>query len=143
MKFHELFDAFKRDTGDPRTGRKDGSIGTKPTIPCEDVLENVVQEECIEWLGKHGIIGDRNNVGTFSVPGSGMRRFGIKDAGDWIGLLPNGRHIEIEFKRGKGGSLSNGQQKRKRKIMSNNGVYLIVHSAEELEKLLMPILKRR
>ena len=60
-----------------------------------------------------------------------------------MGCLPNGRHFEVEVKRGRGGSLSSGQQKRKRKIMSNNGVYLIVHSVEELEKLLVPILRRR
>ncbi|KKN71946.1 hypothetical protein LCGC14_0415920 [marine sediment metagenome] len=142
MKYHELFDAFKEATGTPKTGRKDDSIGTKPTIPCPDVPESVVLKNCLEWLHKRGIVCDRNNTGLIDVRG-GKMLFGIKGAGDIVGCLPSGRHFEIEVKRGRGGSLSSGQQKRKRKIMSNNGVYLIVHSVGELEKLLMSILKRR
>lgn len=105
------------------------------------MLEADVLRGCMQWLKSHSIVCDRNNTGLIDVRG-GKMRFGIKGGGDIIGCLPNGRHYEIECKRGRGGSLSPGQQQRKRKIMSNNGVYLIVHSVEELEKLLMPILKR-
>ncbi len=118
------------------------SIPTKPTIACEDVLEHEVLSGCMSWLSKRRIIGDRNNVGKFDPRDTGeLMQFGIVDGGDWIGLLPNGRHLEIECKRGRGGTLSVGQQKRRKKILMNNGVYLIVHSAEELELLMEKYLK--
>jgi hypothetical protein len=122
-------------------GRVDGSIGTKPTVPCADVLESVVMEEVEEWLGARRIMYDRNNTGMGDIAGDGRKfRYGIKDAGDIIGCLPSGIHFELELKRGKGGSLSLGQQKRERKVNRNNGVYLIIHSANELEILLGPYL---
>lgn len=114
-------------------GRKDGSIPTKPTIPCPDVLEAVVLEDVEKWLSVNRIMFDRNNVGAGDLDGEGIRRYGIKSGGDIIGCLPNGIHLEIECKRGKGGVLSLGQQNRGTKVRQNNGVYLIVHSAEELE----------
>lgn len=132
--------------GKPK-GRADGSITTHPTIPCADVLEAVVLTDCQVWLDQHGVVHDRNNVGKFEVqisPGKwGWRIYGIIDGGDVMGCLShNGRHFEIEMKRGRGGLLTKGQQKRKFKILSNNGIYLIVHSAEELEKLFLPFLER-
>lgn len=117
-------------------------IQTKPTIPCEDVLEHDVLKDCMSWLRKRKIVADRNNVGMFRVPGSGMCRFGIKFGGDIMGLLPNGRHLEVEAKRGRGGKLSVGQQERRKKILMNNGVYLVVHSAEELEMLMEKYLRK-
>lgn len=116
--------------------QKNRSRPTKPTIPCEDVLEKVVLSDCMGWLKKRRIVCDRNNVGMFTVPGSGMCRFGIKFGGDIMGCLPNGRHYEVECKRGRGGTLSVGQQGRRKKVLMNNGVYLVVHSVEELELLM-------
>ena len=117
-------------------------IQTHPTIPCEDVLEHVVLSDCMSWLKKRRIVCDRNNVGMFTVPGSGMCRFGIKFGGDIIGCLPSGRHYEVECKRGRGGSLSIGQQERRKKVLMDNGVYLVVHSVYELELLVEKYLRR-
>ncbi len=122
-----------RDHGKPMAGRKDGGIGTKPTVPCVDQLEADVTTECNDWLTAHGVMYDRNNTGVGDIDGTGRKfTYGIIGGGDIIGCLPCGRHIEIEYKRGKGGTLSLDQQKRERKVNRHNGVYLVVHGLNEL-----------
>ena len=123
-----------------RTGgkqpRKNGSIGTKPTIPCQDLPESKVVEQCLKWLKSRGILADRLNVGAMpSRDGRRFSRYGIKGAGDII-VCYEGRHIEIEAKAGKGGSLSIDQQIRQEQVEQAGGLYLIVHGVEELEYLL-------
>jgi hypothetical protein len=125
-------------------GRKDGSVGTKPTVPCADVKEDVVLDGVSTWLGMHRILYDRNNTGSGDLRGDGRTfRYGIKDAGDIIGCLPNGKHFELELKRGRGGSWSLGQQQRCDKVKLNNGVYLLIHGVPELETMFLPLLKKR
>jgi hypothetical protein len=124
-------------------GRKDGSIGTKPTVPCADVLESVVNDEVRAWLSRHQILFDRNNTGSGDIRGDGRTyRYGIKDAGDIIGCLPDGIHFELELKRGKGGTWSSDQQKRCDKVKDNNGVYLLIHGVPELETMFLPLISR-
>ena len=131
-----------RDHGKPQ-GRKDGSVGTKPTVPCDNVLESVVNEEVQSWLSKHQILFDRNNTGSGDLRGDGRKyRYGIKGAGDIIGCLPDGKHFELELKRGKGGTWSEDQQKRCDKVRATNGVYLLIHGVPELEALLLPHIKQ-
>jgi hypothetical protein len=116
-------------------GRVNGSIGTKPTVLCENVLEGDVLKRCMSWLKARRIVCDRNNTGMGDIAGDGRKfRYGIKDAGDIIGCLPSGIHFEIECKRGTGGSQSLGQQKRMKKVRESNGVYLIIHGENELER---------
>jgi len=125
-------------------GRKDGSVGTKPTVLCDDVKEDVVLDEVTSWLGKHRILYDRNNTGSGDLRGDGrMFRYGIKDGGDIMGCLPNGIHFELELKRGRGGTWSDGQQKRCAKVRTNKGVYLLIHGVPELETMFLPLLKKR
>jgi hypothetical protein len=90
-----------------------------------------VLAECLSLLRSLHIKVDRQNNGKFA-DASGFHTYGIIGSGDILGLLPNGRHLEVECKRGAGGSLSVEQQKRMRDIRENNGVYLVVHSAKEL-----------
>jgi len=136
----QIFSAYSDQISQKAKNPK--AISTHPTIPCPDVLEHVVLADCMAWLRKRKIMCDRNNVGMFNVPGtSGMCRFGIKFGGDIMGCLPNGRHLEVECKRGSGGSLSVGQQARRKKVLMNNGVYLVVHSVEELEKLIIKVIR--
>ncbi len=117
-----------------RIGRRDRSIATHPVVPVtENLLENDVLARCLSWLRKNRIVCNRNNVGTGQMGTSGIYSYGIKDAGDIIGLLPkNGQHFEIEVKRSGGGRLSLGQQKRMEKIRENNGLYFVVHGDVEL-----------
>ncbi len=123
-----------RDTGKPYVGRKDGGIPTKPLVPCADVLESVVTDECNRWLDAHRIFYDRNNCGMGDIGDTGNKfTYGITGGGDVIGLLPKyGTHFEIEYKRGRGGILNTDQQDRKRDVRANGGVYIIVHGLPEL-----------
>jgi len=115
-------------------GRKDGGLTTRPVIPCPFLSEKQVAQECKTWLLKHRIHADRNNVGQF-----GNYRYGIKSGGDAFVCI-EGKHIEIEYKAGKGGVLSLSQQQRKIKIEQSGGIYLIVHGVPELDKFMTPII---
>lgn len=135
-KNQDYFDAFKcvqKGIKVKRSGAKDGSIATHPVIPVPDIPEREVLAECLKWLKKHKILCNRHDSGAGDVSGAGYATYGIKGAGDIIGLLPNGIHFEIECKRGKGGRLSKKQQKRHEDIQNNSGYYFVVHGVEELE----------
>ncbi len=118
-----------------KPGRKDGGMTTKPVVPCPDISEREVLKGCISWLRRRRIVCDRMNVGAGQMGTSGFRTYGIKGAGDIIGLTRHGIHFEIEVKRGRGGVLSLDQQKRKEKIRSSKGIYAVIHGVEELEGL--------
>lgn len=119
-----------------RSCNKDGSISTKPVISVELKPEAEVLKNCIKWLKNRGVFCNRHDVGVGDIKGRGWATYGIIGGGDIIGLLPNGRHFEIECKKGKGGRLSKAQQKRMKNIIHNKGIYLIVHGVEELEYLI-------
>lgn len=136
QKIGDLFTAFKCiKEGKPvkRDGAKDGSIPTHPVIVVPEYPESEVLGICLDWLRKHRILCNRNNVGAGEMGTSGYYSYGIRGAGDIIGLLPNGIHFEVECKHGKGGRLSQQQQKRMRGIRKNSGVYLVIHGVAELE----------
>ncbi len=136
QKCNDLFDAFKairEGKKVKRSGTKDGSIATHPTVPVLDLTEAQVLKDCLQWLKAKGILCNRNNVGSGQIGESGYYSYGIKNAGDIVGLLPSGKHFEIEAKHGKGGRLSLGQQKRMKDIRKNNGIYLVIHGVQELQ----------
>lgn len=136
QKIRDCFVAFKaaqKNEIPKRTGAKDGSRPTHSTIDVPDLSEAIVLKDCLKWLNGKGILANRNNVGSGRIGESGFYNYGIKNGGDIIGLLPDGQHFEIECKRGRGGRLSAGQQKRLRDIKKNNGLYFIAHSWMELE----------
>ena len=114
-------------------GTKDGSIATHPVVSVPSFSERVVLKDCMKWLKRNNVLCNRNNVGTGVIGESGIYSYGIKGAGDIIGLLPTGQHFEIETKAGKGGRLSLQQQKRMKKIEENNGLYFVIHGISELE----------
>lgn len=59
-------------------------------------------------------------------------RFGFKGSADILGILPDGRFLAVECKREKGGVLSKEQIEFRDRIKENKGVYILVHSVEEL-----------
>lgn len=132
---YEVYHHAKHGTRPTRKAR-DGSIPTHPVVPVPDILERDVLKECIKWLKSHHIFCDRHDCGAGNVSGAGYATYGIKHAGDIHGILPNGIHLEIECKRGKGGRLSIWQQKRMADVRATNGVYLVVHGVAELEFLM-------
>jgi len=144
QKYADLADAIKaiRENKPVKRSRsKDRSIPTHPIVPVtEGVPEKYVLEKCLIWLKKKQIFRNRHDAGTFQNIRGQWATYGMKDAGDIIGLLPDGRHFEIECKRSNGGRLSLGQQKRMQKINENNGIFVVVHGLKELEYYLEPYL---
>ena len=137
QKKQDLFDVYKciRE-GRPvkRSVAKDGSIATHSVVPVmPGQPEKIVLNECIEWLRTRRILANRHDAGTFQNERGQWGTYGIKGAGDIIGILPGGRHFEIEVKKSNGGRLSTGQQKRMANVQAYGGVYLVVHGTEELE----------
>ncbi len=136
QKFGDLFTAYKcikENKPMKRDGAKDGSVPTHSVVVVPEYPESEVLKFCLDWLRKHRILCNRNNTGAGNVGTSGFYSYGIRGAGDVVGLNKRGVHFEIEFKRGKGGRLSIGQQKRLKDIRKNNGIYLVIHGTEELE----------
>jgi hypothetical protein len=55
-------------------------------------------------------------------------------------MLPNGRRLEIEFKKGKGGRLSKDQLDYKEWVEEGGGVYLCLHGLPECKEKMKPLL---
>lgn len=134
----DCFQAYQKIKGTkmpPKTYR------TKPFLDIDKTKsEAEVLKECLAWFKRKNIFVDRMNVGSGVLGAGGYRAYGIAGAGDIVGLLQNGRHLEVEVKRGKGGVLSIKQLKREADITKNNGIYLIVHSVAELEYYLKEVI---
>ena len=138
QKFADLANVIKQiNAGEPvkRIGRKDGSIGTKPVVPCPNEPERVVLKDCIAWLQTQGVFCNRHDVGAGDIRGFGYATYGIKGSGDIHGILKHrgGQHFEIETKAGKGGRLGPLQRKRMHNVRDNGGLYFVVHGVPELE----------
>ncbi len=137
QQYNDLANAVKQmREGKPvkRIGRKDGSIATKPVVSVTPLPEKTVLSDCLEWLRRHRIFCNRHDAGTFQNDRGQWGAYGIKGAGDIIGIIPSdGRHLEVECKHGRGGRLSIEQQKRQKDVIRAGGLYLIVHGVEELE----------
>ena len=139
QKFNDLANAVNQiNAGEKvkRIGRKDGSITTKPVVPCPDESEATVKADCISWLRKHHIMCNGHGCGAGILEGAHYYAvYGIKDSGDIHGMLRNhgGKHFELECKKGAGGTWSKGQRKRMRDVRYNNGLYFVIHGVPELE----------
>jgi len=119
-----------------RIGAKDGSIATKPVVPCPPDPEHKVKADCIAWLRKHHIMCSGHGCGAGVLEGAGYYAvYGIKDSGDIHGMLRerHGQHFELECKKGAGGKLSAGQRKRLHQVRDNGGLYFVIHGVPELE----------
>ena len=138
QKFDDLANAInqiRKGVKVKRIGAKDGSIPTHPIVGVPDLPEQEVLIECLRWLRVHNIFHNRHDCGAGDF-GYGFATYGIKGAGDIIGLTKEGRYFELECKKGKGGRLSAGQQKRMKGIRDNGGLYFVCHGVGELEFLM-------
>ena len=141
QKFNDLANAIgQMRRGEPvkRIGTKDGSIRTHSVVPVDSKkLEHEVLADCLSWLKKHHVFCQRHDAGTFQNDRGQWGTYGILNSGDIHGILKRhphcGRHFEIETKRGSGGTLSVGQQKRMKQVHDNGGMYFVCHGVEELE----------
>lgn len=139
QKFSDLANAIgqiRRGEKVRRIGAKDGSIATHPVVSVDfKKLEHEVLQDCLDWLRYRGIFRNRHDSGSFQNEFGQWGTYGIKGSGDIHGMLKhhNGKHFEIECKRGSGGRLSIGQQKRMKGVRDNDALYFVVHGVEELE----------
>lgn len=126
---HLAYEAAKTGTK-PKRGAKDGSISTHPVVPCPDLPEEGeggVKDLCHKWLVARRILCSKH-----ACCRKDGRLYGIKYSGDEHGYLRDGRGFELEYKRGKGGRLSRGQQERMAAVRAADGVYFVIHGVEEL-----------
>jgi predicted component of type VI protein secretion system len=93
--------------------------------------ETYIVSECLEWLAVNGIFAWRNNTGAIKVEGRFIK-YGKIGSADILGVLPDGRHLEIECKT-ETGTQEPEQIIHERKVKKNNGVYLLVRSLKELQ----------
>ncbi len=139
QKFNDLANAYhqiRRGEKVKRIGAKDGSIRTHAVVHIANPqLERIVLIQCLEWLHGHHIFCQRHDAGTFQNERGQYGTYGMLGAGDIIGMLKyhNGKHFEIETKRGSGGTLNVGQQKRMKRVRDHGGLYFVVHGVQELE----------
>lgn len=140
QKFNDLANAYHQiRRGEPvkRIGTKDGSIRTHPVVPVDPKkLEREVLADCLSWLKKYHVFCNRHDTGTFQNERGQYGTYGIKGAGDIIGIIGHGIHFEIECKRGSGGRLGVGQQKRMEQVRSHGGLYFVCHGIEELKRFM-------
>lgn len=140
QKFDDLANAYHQIRGGEkvkRIGAKDGSIATHPVVPVRcPYPEKDVLHDCLVWLRRHHIFCNRHDSGSFCNDRGQWGTYGIIGAGDIIGMLRDGQHFEIEVKRGSGGRLSVGQQKRMKDVRDNGGLYFVCHGIEEIEHYL-------
>lgn len=137
QQFNDLANAIGQiRRGEPvkRIGTKDGSIRTHPVVHIDyPGPEKRVLADCLFWLKKHHVFHNRHDAGSFQNDRGQWGTYGIKGAGDIIGILKDGQHFEIECKHGRGGRLSTGQQKRMKDVRDNGGLYFVCHGIEEIE----------
>jgi len=137
QKFNDLANAIgqiRRGEKVKRIGAKDGSIPTHPIVPVDPKkLEHQVLFECLNWLIRLRIFCNRHDAGSFQNDRGQWATYGILNSGDIHGILKDGQHFEIECKKGSGGRLSIGQQKRMKDVRDNGGLYFVIHGIEELE----------
>ena len=100
--------------------------------------ESTVLSACLNWLNVHGYFVWRNNTGAIATERR-FFRYGHPGSADILGILPDGRFLAVECKRplgprgGDGGSRQTDEQiKFQRAVESNNGVYLLVRSLDDL-----------
>jgi len=116
-------------------------VQTRPAMKT-DCAERDVLKACIKWLRSRQCVADRNNVGMGDLSGTGQKfSYGIKGGGDIMVILPpDGKHVEIECKSGKGGRWTVAQQARSKAVRRVGGLYFVVHSVEELAEYIEPLL---
>lgn len=111
-------------TGTPNTRER--------RVKKDSVGEATILHNCLRWLHRQGAFTWRNNTGTAWLDGRPVS-FGYPGSADITGILRDGRRLEVECKTIIG-KQSDKQKQFQQEIEANNGVYLLVHSVDELIK---------
>ncbi len=86
--------------------------------------------ECLEWLAIEGIFAWPNNTGALKTDNRFIK-YGKIGSADILGIQSWGQHLEVECK------IPPDYQKKpqeihQRMVEKNNGIYLLVHTVDEL-----------
>lgn len=104
------------------------------------VRETDIVRACLAYLHARGCIAWRNNTGAMRIeePGQPRRfvRFSAPGISDIIGLLPGGRFLAVEVKRGDG-RLSAAQQLFLNQVAGAGGFGAVVRSVTELDQAIL------
>lgn len=114
---------------------KDGSVPTHPLVPCPDVPERDVLQEVGDSINHYYHLRMKrlnNGAGKFE-DSPNYCSYGIEGGGDFLGWTTEGRHIEIECKRGAGGRLSKEQQNRFDECWKDSAIFIVIHGLAELD----------
>lgn len=107
----------------------------RPIIASESMIVN----QCIRWLYDNRLFFYRNNTGAYKPEGSGrFIRYGFPGSSDIVGII-QGRYIAIEAKTERG-KQSDKQKAFQERVEASGGVYLLVHSLDELIEAMKPLL---
>ena len=98
----------------------------KKKIKVPKIPECKIQEEIMKCLDKAGIYHWRSNVGR-----KHYMQFGLKGSADITGILKTGIRLEIEVK-DRDGKQSDEQIEFERMIKSNNGIYILARSVDDV-----------
>lgn len=102
--------------------------------------ESMILDACIKLIFAKGCYCWRENTGGYKPEGSKRYiRYGTPGAADIIGVLPTGRFLAVETKSEKG-KQTDKQRLFQERVEACKGVYLLVHSVEELEQGLKPFI---
>ena len=94
-------------------------------------LEHAVQDACLSALKALGYCVWRQNVGVVKIEGRYVK-FGTTGAADITGMMLDGRRLEVETKRRKGGVQSPDQKAFQAMIEASGGVYILAASVDDL-----------
>jgi hypothetical protein len=100
--------------------------------------EGRIQLAVIKALQKAGVYCWRNNNGATYDPKINRYRsnpLAKKGIADIVGILPDGRHLEVEVKT-KTGKLSPEQVMHGKRVRELGGTYIIARSVEDVKELL-------
>lgn len=106
----------------------------KPVVP-----ESMIVNSCIRLLYANNIFCYRQNTGAYKPDNSSRYiRYGYPGSADIVAII-FGRYIAIECKT-EIGKQSDKQKAFQERVEQAGGVYLLVHSVEELSDALKPLL---
>jgi len=100
--------------------------------------ESDIQLKIIKKLQAAGIYVWRNNTtGLYDAKLRGYRSnpYQLKGVGDILGVLPDGRHLEVEVKTAKG-KQSPDQAIHAKRVTGLGGVYILARGVEDVDNLL-------
>jgi hypothetical protein len=106
-------------------------------------LEKDIQKQILQWLSLKGMLAWRQNTGAVQLDKEGPSRyvrFGVKGCCDILGVLPGGKFLGIEVKRGTG-RVSPDQQQFIAMVLAAGGMAFVARSVEDVIEALKGVVE--